>query len=215
MNNIEQTPSVVFDWMKTKAFGQLNAQEQQTVERYMSRAEYDEMHDATQLVSAMVDPAANRRGQIKAGLLERFDSKHQPKKLTLTLSSQLLWKVAAVFLAIGLPVSAYILIKSNKQLISNQLNGRVDTVYLENALTSNPLKVYDTVYIVKETEVQRTKKYKQQKELLPNPVDEVEVLMQTDLNIQSIKDVNSAPNTRKRNAIKDDSLINHYNFVTL
>lgn len=216
MNNIENIPSAIFDWMNSMPFEKLDAVQQKTVKEFMSVTEYNEMHEVTQLLHGVKHEPAARHNQIKEALLNRFDEKHrQASPLSISIfSSQLAWKIAAVFLAIGLPISAYFLIKSNKQLISNQINGRVDTVYLESPSASNPLKIYDTVYIAKETEAQH-RKPSRQKEVSENPVDEVNVIIPHDINIQSIKNVDSAPNKRKRNTIKDDSLINHYNFVTL
>lgn len=215
MNNIENIPSSVFDWMRTTPFERLDAAQQKTVEEFMSIMEYNDMHDATQLLSETKYSSSGRQEEIRQNLLEKFERKHhQPQQARLFYSSQLVWKIAAVFLAIGLPISAYFLIKSNKKLITNQLNGRVDTVYLENTATSNPIKVYDTVYIVKEKNAPRTTTHKE-REVIQNPVDEVNVSLQHDITIQSIKNVDSTPNKRRRNSIKDDSLINHYNFVTL
>ena len=215
MNNIENMPPVVFNWMNTMPFEKLDTDQKRAVEQFMSGTEYNEMHEAAQLLLNVKYNPAGRRNQIKDDLLKQFDAKHKRQEgLSIFYSSQLAWKVAAVFLAIGLPISAYFLIKSNKQLISDQRNGRVDTVYLENPSASNPLKIYDTVYIAKETETHQSRPSKQ-KQVIENPADEVNVALPHDINIQSIKDVNSVPNTRKRNTIKDDSLIKHYNFVTL
>ncbi|MES2691383.1 MAG: hypothetical protein V4658_13320 [Bacteroidota bacterium] len=215
MNNIENIPAPVFDWLRTTPFEKLDAAQQKTVEAFMSITAYNEMHDATQLLSETKYNPFSRQEEIRHNLLQQFERKHnQPQQPKLFYSSQLVWKIAAVFLAVGLPISAYFLIKSNKKLITNQLNGRVDTVYLENTATSNPLKVYDTVYIVKERNSPRTTIHKEQ-EVTKNPIDEVNVGLQHDISIQSIKNVDSAPNKRRRNSIKDDSLINHYNFVTL
>lgn len=215
MNNIENIPAPVFDWLNTMPFEKLDTAQQRTVEEFMSIAEYNEMHEAALLLSDVKYDPFGRHDRIKEDLLKKFDLKHKRSNgLSIFYSSQLVWKVAAVFLAIGLPISAYFLIKSNKQLISDQRNGRVDTVYLESPSASNPLKIYDTVYIAKETETHQTRTGRQ-KQVTENPTDEVNVVLPHDINIQSIKDVNSAPNTRKRNTIKDDSLIKHYNFVTL
>jgi hypothetical protein len=89
---------------------------------------------------------------------------------------------------------------------------KLDTVFVEKEIPGE--KIHDTVYIEYE------RKQKRNLEHLPVdysslPKQEINIPTMNDINIIGIKEKDKPVNNAKGNSIKDDSLINAFQFVTL
>lgn len=219
MNNIENCPDELFNWINRLDYSALNAEQKEIAGRFFSPEEYDAMHIAAIAIRRNPLQEAERKSRIRQELLNRFDEKHKHKHKTIALFSSV-WHAAAAILLIGLPLSAYWLIRHNGQALNNRLSENVDTVYIEQAIEKQ-VKVYDTVYIEKEGRRKNVKHYNNEGREAYYPEEKNEETIGGQLtgggglNIQSIEKLDALPNQPKRNAIKDDSLLQHYGFVTL
>lgn len=214
MNKIEDAPSDIFGWIETRAYETLSEAEQALVLGYMDRKEYESMHEAACLAKAFFNEERLRRSGIRENLMERFD-RHYARPVPLFRNTPaMLWKAAAIFLGVGLPVAVYLLFRSNREMLTQQAGNRVDTVFLER-VAAQPVKEYDTVYILKEASRKKPAPFVAPP-LNPAPVDELDVKIPAGaIHIRNIREAGAAPNQPKRNAIKDDSLISRFNFVRL
>jgi hypothetical protein len=219
MNNIENSPDELFDWINRMGYSALNAEQKEIVDHFFSPEEYEAMHVAAATMRQNPLQEKDRKSRIRQELLNRFDEKHKQKSKTIALFPSV-WNVAAALLIIGLPLSAYWLIRQNSQTLNNRLSDKIDTVYIEQAVEKQ-VKVYDTVYIEKEEKHKEMKRYDNvhRETYYREEKNEETIGGQltggSGLNIQSIEKLDALPNKPKRNAIKDDSLLNHYGFVTL
>jgi hypothetical protein len=210
MNRIENMPDEVFDWIKTHAFERLSSAQQQTVLAYITRTDYNDMHVAYTSIIKINNNKNSRKELIKESLLEQFEIKHQPTKLKNVSRNNVFWKVAAVFLAIGFPLTTYYLMKSQQHGLSSQFSNRIDTVYLDNNVKTESVKVYDTIYITRETPL-----HKAQNEQAVTPHPDAHLPVDAQINLLHVNDIDADINRTKRNSIKDDNLINSFSFVTL
>lgn len=217
MNNMENIHPDVFDWIKRTAYAGLSETQKKEVTPFFSPEEYDELHLAARLIGEATGNKTDRKQHLKQEALAAFDRRHpQAHKPQLVRLMPAVWKAAAVFLAIGLPLSMYWLIKGSNPALTNHLDDKTDTVYIERLVTEKPVKVYDTVYIVKEEQANPVKHNRRAAQPVKARMPETLSRVQGgELQIQSIEKLDAIPNKLKRNSIHDDSLLNHYGFVTL
>lgn len=217
MNNIENSPDELFDWIGRMNYEELNAEQKRAVAGFLSPEEYDAMHDAAVAIRQNPVRDQDRKNRMKQDLLNRFDEKYKRESRIIALFPAA-WKAAAAALMIGLPLSAYWLIRHNGQGPGNKLSEKIDTVYIEQSVEKQ-VKVYDTVYIEKEEKNRPVKRLHDPARYEVEKKNEETLSGQLTgsggLNIQSIEKLDALPNNPKRNAIKDDSLLQHYGFVTL
>jgi hypothetical protein len=122
-----------------------------------------------------------------------------------------LWKAAALFLLLGGGWLVFVLTNKNTVIQTSYIT-KLDTVFVEKEIPGE--KIHDTVYIEYE------RKQKRNLEHLPIdnsslPKQEINIPTMNDINIIGIKEKDKPVNNAKGNSIKDDSLINAFQFVTL
>lgn len=148
----EDIPGYILDWLDTRDFTSLNANEREEVLKYLEPSEYDHMRECSLDLHALglsYEPV--RTTEIKDNLLGRFNQLHaahgtQPRKGRVIHwpGIQDLRKVAAVVLLFGAGWLACYLVQFRKGNSQPEAIGG-DTVYLEPA----PVRIFDTVYIEK------------------------------------------------------------------
>ena len=206
MTNNANSPTEIMDWIHSTSFNNLTPAQQTLVLQYFTQEEYTAMVEVLQVLQQSSITSSKQR--IKSNLLTQFDKKHpvQPSYNWMAKSIPI-WKAAAVLLVL-VGVGYFNYTTSLKQL-ANTINRIHDTVYVERLVQGETIKVIDTVYA--DRPMQRTKKGVKTILHAKGPM----LLQQTDISIQSIKNIDAPANRTKRNSISDDTLINNYRFTTL
>jgi len=210
----EQIPNEIFDWLQTKSYDQLNQNQQQELASFFTEQEYTVMHQIAFQSKVVSNENISRKARIKENLLLKLDQQQSKRKTPLILVKWHAWKVAASFILIlGITV---LLLKNSFRFEpnTNNLITKIDTVFIEKLVEVEPIKIYDTVYLTQNFRKENKGNRK---------VQNIEMKMdnrnqastQTDLNIQSIEDIESLPNKNRSNSIKDDTLLKQYGFVSL
>lgn len=211
--NQQETPEIIFDWINTSPFDGLETHQQKQVLEYFTADEYNEMHEAAVLMAPAVKPVEPaRKAEIKKNLLEKFDAKHhKPVIVALWKKPVALWKAAAI-LVIALTGWTFIYSSGKKHVQPDSLMARVDTVYVTKEVKTEPTKVHDTIYVVREG-----KQQKKNIEIVAQPVGititpEPGIGQTGTVTITSLENI---PNIPRGNSMKDDTLLKKYGFVTL
>ncbi|MCF8254814.1 MAG: hypothetical protein K9I36_11205 [Bacteroidia bacterium] len=210
----EQIPNEIFDWLQTKSYDQLNQNQQQELASFFTEQEYTLMHQIALQSKVLSNENVSRKARIKENLLLKLDQQQSKRKTPLILVKWQAWKVAASFILI-LGITVFLLKNSFRfEPNTNNLITKIDTVFIEKLVEVEPVKIYDTVYLTQNFRKENKGNRK---------VQNIEMKMdnrnqastQTDLNIQSIEDIESLPNKSRSNSIKDDTLLKQYGFVSL
>lgn len=201
----EQIPEELFDWVKSMPYDALSEIQRETVLRWFTPAEYDDMHRALYLVS---ENRLSRKDALRTNLLTVFDKKYQSRTVELRLAVLRVWQVAAAILFVMLFGSSYLWIRAGKKTPVAEIIQLRDTVYME-APQAEVIRVHDTVFLQHQQGSRITHK---QDHSVSHPRSLPQV---SDVHIRSIHEVDALPNRVKNNSIKDDTLISHYSFVTL
>jgi hypothetical protein len=212
--NPEQIPNEIFDWLQSKSYDQLNKNQQQKLAPFFTEQEYTAMHQIAFQSKAVNNENISRKASIKENLLLKLDQQQSKPKNSLLLVKWQAWKVAASFLFImGI---AFLFLKNSIRFEpnSNNLITKIDTVFIEKLVEKEPLKIYDTVYLTQNFR-KENKGNRRSQNLDLNLYSRNQIAHQTDLNIQSIEDIESLPNKNRGNSIKDDTLLKQYGFVSL
>ncbi len=209
--NNENIPTRVFDYLQVYGFEQLNRLQQEEVLTYISHEEYEQMHEAALSIKKL-----QRANNPKEMLMQRFDERYPKEAKLIPLQSPLIWKAAAVFFFFGLIYMQYLLMNTNKPLATSLASVK-DTIFIVKNLVSDPLKIHDTVYISYAAPAKRHREpgpgdYRDESKLQQ---DNTATAHYQELNIHTIKELNSAANRKKGRSIKDDSLLNSFDFVKL
>ncbi len=202
--NPENIPSYIFDWLEKFSFLSLNQEQQKEVLKYFSEEEYDELHKSCLSIKSNYEPFLSYSSYArKQDLLGRFEARSEKKrKFALIILPHALWKVAASILLIGCGWSLHYFIPANNKT-DNSLVTVIDTFFVSKEVVSDPIKIYDTVYLVKETSKSLTKKdthYTKTSHITPT----------TENQTFYYGEISNKLNSQKRNSIKDDSLMKEF-----
>jgi hypothetical protein len=142
-------------------------------------------------------------------LLSHFDTRHENKK-GIFLFSNIFWKAAAILVLLGCGWLLNYLIPGKKASDIGLLT-MIDTVYVNKEIMSDPLKIYDTIYIEKKsTPGNKTKD--SYNSYTRNPYSTLTPESNSTLNFEEL--VNPL-NRQKRNSMKDDSLVKEFSAIML
>lgn len=200
-------PDEALDWIHQLSFESLTEAQQRTILTCMDAATYQDMHNASRLVTKAQShaPVSDR----KAILLRHFDQKH------LHASSPLLhlryWQAAAAVLLAGcLTFSTLLLMKTGKQA-AIQTASISDTVYLASPVSE--VRIYDTVYL----ERQAPKTNRKQPQSSHHGVPE-QGYLPNENELQpfgTIEQLNDKVNRLRHPSIRNDSVISRFGFVAM
>lgn len=206
-------PSHIFDWLEQKNFSSLSASQQEEVLLYFSKEDYEEMHQAVSGIRSVNEEGqAARKAMRKADLLQRFDTVHKKNTSRINLFQKpvTLWKAAAVFLLFG-SAAVYATLVRRSLPVQEVLVTLRDTVYVMQEVKSDPVHIFDTVYLVKESVPTQPKRYVRKKDQRSEPVNTAF----TGINVLSVKEIDNVPNQQKHTSIKDDTLVKKFSFVSV
>jgi len=224
----ENIPAALFDWLEKYNFSSLDSAQQSEVLEYFSAEEYSELRQSVlsiesvkqnDAISGLRRPeplATARRVLRKQELLNRFDEKHRKPAIAYRFLNRpiALWKAAAVFLLFGSGWMTHYFLRE-KAASPEPVIAVMDTMYVTKEAMPVLEKIYDTVYIKQQAGPSSIRKiyYKGRRE---ETVEKDESsFLPGDMNVLSIKDLDSTPNRQKSNSIKDDSLLKKYPFVSV
>lgn len=214
---MENIPAHIFDWIEQTPYATLSSKQKQELQNYISEEEYTNLHQAAIIATGYaktgkgkVQPQANALQQLHTV----FDSTYTEKKRR--LAPLVFWQAAASFLLIAvaaLSLGWYSAQHQKPQVITHI---KMDTVYVNGAKQlPSEIKIYDTVYLEQPTQKQqqRHKAYS-----LPRnrtiPYKNI-VPDNAPLNSVPFSQKDQPQNRPKNNSIKDDTLIQNFNFVQL
>lgn len=213
-NSAEQIPAFIFDWLEQHSFEALTPGQQKEVLLYLTADAYRELHLAARSVkSAGIATQAPGKANRKQMLLDRFDSIHaRPRPFVKRVGALLLWKAAAVFFFF---VSGGIGFYALRHQGSPMVSVIRDTVYVNEAKASAPLKVYDTVYVYNQETGEQQKGAASPPLQVSRSRHYTSLPASDDIHVLSIEEMESLPNTPRGNSLKDDSIARKYKFITL
>ncbi len=224
--NPEHIPNEVFDWIQSSTFDALLTEQQAIVMTYLTKQEYDEMHDAYVLLASSNKhkPAIHSRKEV---LLDQFDLHHGSNQETALSSSTIFWKVAAILLFVtSICLSYYQLTHTHIEQANTLVQH--DTIYIERtnpspeksvALPENGQQKNGMLSTNNTMHKQHLpKKYQstpfQKREASPEDVAST-FNASTDIRTVSIQQINSISNIIKRNSRRHDTLEKNFRFVSL
>jgi hypothetical protein len=214
---MENIPAHIFDWIEQKTFEELSINQQQEVKKYLNSEEYNSLYKAALIANTYaksneekLQPSSNALAELHTV----FDATYPEKEKQLT--PLLFWKVAAsiLLIAVGaLSLGWYNAQHQKPQVITHI---KTDTVYVNGAKQiPNEIKIYDTMYLEKSIPKKQNKNY-------PNTRPSNGVLPYEKL-LPNVNQLGNVPfsqkdqpqNLPKNNSIKDDTLVQNFDFVQL
>ncbi len=215
---MEHIPAYIFDWIEHQPFSALTAQQQKEVIPYLGEDEYTQLHQAAIVANTYAKQDEDKivaTNTTQAHLNTIFDKNYPPQKKQ--LPPLIVWKIAASFLLLAAAVFSFGWYKAQHQKPEVVTHIITDTVFVDRAKTvPNNFKVYDTVYIEMPSKSNSRKLNKQPPKYIRNPFNYREELLQENpLNSIPFSDKDQPQNRPKNNSIKDDTLIQNFNFVQL
>lgn len=210
-DNFENIPSIIFNWMETLSFRELNETQKKKVLIYFSEETYQELHLAGEKAKRISAEAnSNHNFESRKILLEHFDKHRLLQKPTGASSKGLLFWQAAAILLMMLSGGLFYSFIDLKKAMGSQTAAVIDTVYVTKEITSEPSVVYDTIYMYKE--LMKTSVVKHVPHLNPagsalNPLSDGEERQSIDLD-----ELNTKP---RGSSMKDDSLLKKFRYVSL
>jgi hypothetical protein len=144
--------------------------------------------------------------------MERFDAQYPQtgRRGPVNIRPLQVWKAAAVFLLVVSGLLSYGLLHGMNSSAPARLT-TVDTVYITKEVAAASQKLFDTVFIDRETRKER----KTVPEAGSRRTEYVHLPAEDGINVVSIGDINNEANASKKNSAHDDSLVRRYSFVTL
>ncbi|MBI1221615.1 MAG: hypothetical protein GC180_03340 [Bacteroidetes bacterium] len=215
--------TVIFEWMESRPFAQLNSEEQAAVLKAMDALTYDEMYLAICIIEGR-NPEVKTRG--KEAIWEKIatsfpTNKPNPvaepdevtnKKKTTALS---LWlnrnvpasRVAALLILLMLAFAWLFFYHTETQFTEVPVIQK-DTVYVDRAVPTE-VPVHDTVWLQSHEKVVRTVAIKKpaRQNVAPS--------LEPELHVQSASESSDPINNPKRNSLQFDTLVSKIGFVTL
>lgn len=210
-SNFENIPSVIFDWIKTLSYGELNKAQKEKVLTYFSEETYQELHLAGKKAKHVYHASAVPEDfQSRKILLEHFDKHQQLRNLTGTSSKSLLFWQAAAILLMMLSGGLFYSFIDLKKAMGSQTVAAVDTVYVTKEIAGDPSIIYDTVYLYKQivkTSVVNKHEAPGFEESIFSPL--IDGQEQRSIDLQDI-------DTKSRGgSMKDDSLLKKFRYVSM
>lgn len=208
--NPENIPSHIFEWMETYSFSSLTDEQKIDVLKFFSEEEYDELHKSSIIIKSIQEPVFSETSEEgKQDLLNRFESKHETKRKRFVLYNTFV-KVAASLVLLGCGWILNYLIPG-KTTTDTGFGTLVDTVYLTKEIITDPIKIYDTLYVKTEAKSedktpQAYKNFSGNSGVAKEPENNSSVYMD---------EVGSPLNRQKRNSMKDDSLVKEFSVIML
>lgn len=205
----EHIPDEIFDWLNTHSFQELNTNQQSQVIIWFNPNTYNQIHQAAKH-TVEVNAMLARKAIIKENILQQFELRN--KAVSWYKKAIPFWKAAAIIIfMMGIIIVQLLLQKtaSNPNLLTLS-----DTIYLEKLIQSEPIYLYDTVFIKdKKTAKQINDTYQYTEKIEPTTYKNTDLPSQ--ILVQSIYALESASNQIKGNSLKDDTLLKIYGFVKL
>jgi hypothetical protein len=212
---MENLPSYIIEWIENRPYESLAKEEQQQLEAFFTPEEYKKLHLAATVIreDSLQEKQLARKAEIRANLLDRFDRKHRPV-FQPSMGKLTFWKVAALFLFIGLGSFQYFLLRKVSQTQPMAL-ADTDTVYIIKEVPAEKVKEYDTVYIVQREKNNRGTMVKKQFTRHDMLNDNMPMPLLSDINVVPLESLNKRQNSHKGRSIKEDTLIKKIGFVSL
>jgi len=204
--DFEKTPAVLFDWVETFSFEQLNPAQQKEVLVHLSEEAYNEMHRTSidlKSASALWNDDFSDRKEL---LLVHFDRHH---KQELGFKGHMIWQAAAVLLLMLSGWLFYQVFDLKKEPVIKQM-ASIDTVYVDREVTSSPEVVHDTVYRYKKLQ-NNDRESAYQIEI----TEKEEIAPLNDMIAVPVLELENFNTTPKGNSMKDDSLLKKFGFVAM
>lgn len=215
---MEHIPAYIFDWIELKPFDALSLKQQKEVAKHMDEEEYTQLHQAA-IVASTYSKQNEAKTVATSSTLEHlntiFDKHYPPQKKQ--LQPLVVWKIAASFLLLAAAVFSFGWYKAQHQKPEVVTHIITDTVFVDRAKTvPNQAKVYDTVYIERPSNSGSRKLNSTPPKYIRDPFNYREELLQENpLNSIPFSDKDQPQNRPKNNSIKDDTLIQNFDFVQL
>lgn len=215
---MEHIPAYILDWIAQTPFDELSAKQQQEVKAHLSAEEYNQLHQAANIASAY---ATNNKDEIVANpttlqhLNTAFDAAYSKEKASLT--PLLYWKIAASFLLLATAVLSFGWYKAQHQNPQVVTQIKTDTIFVERATTQpqNTI-IYDTIYVEQNVGTGKKMPKRRSRQYSVSPFDYKELPpLENPLNSIPFSDKDLPQNNPKNNSIKDDTLIQNFDFVQL
>jgi hypothetical protein len=213
----ENIPVQLFDWLEKYNFTSLDSVQQAEVLAWFSADDYAELRQSILAIrSVKQKESGSSRVARKQDLLNRFDERHKkPAAAMLFLSRPIaLWKVAAVLLLFSSGWMTHHFLKVKTPVPAAGI-AAIDTIYVTREVMPALEKIYDTVYIRQQPVPSPLPKIQYNRKMEPVRETSQARMMPQDMNVLSIKELDSTPNRQKSNSIKDDSLLKKYPFVSI
>lgn len=220
---MENTPDYIFDWIESTPFESLSAAQKEEVLLYLPQTEYQQLHQAAALATQYTQQGSETFAQNNATLGQLhalFDAKHTPPQITTKpekrkgLAAIWMWKAAASILLIAVAFLSYGLYNAKQHQNQSGLIEKIDTVFV-NITKEIPreVKIHDTVYLTRPSQNNAPARIHPYTKITPPQSD-------ISPNINPLRSVpltekDQPQNTPKNNSIKDDTLVQNFNFVTL
>ena len=220
MNNPENIPSHIFDWLASHDFNTLDAAQKQEVLKYITEEEYTELRNTSTLLHSGARlhqvPASNGG---KQALMDRFKDKHQipqtAKPEPSGWNSALFWRAAAIILFLLCGAQAYYTVKAHRSADMTAVERIIDTVYVtKNDVNATPIIIRDTIF-VKPAKAEKKKELKYTAAPYDRRMAKAEIPANMDISIVKVEDMGNTANIYKGNSMRDDSLLKQYSFVTM
>lgn len=205
----ENIPDEIFDWLNTHSYQELNANQQSQVNNWFSPNTYNQIHQAAKH-AVEANTRLARKATIKEHILHQFELKN--KAVIWYKKAIPIWQAAAITLfMMGLFTTQLLMQKS----VSNaNLMAFSDTIYLEKIVQSEPIYLYDTVFIKDNKAPKQINASNQDNKKTESPTFKNTELPNQVL-VQGLHTLESASNQIKGNSLKDDTLLKIYGFVKL
>lgn len=214
---MEQIPDYIFDWIETTPFEQLTAQQQAQVQHHLPQEEYNQMHQAALLAAGYMQQGKENieaKNKALSSLHTVFDAVHPAPQIPQKTTSLWVWKAAASLLLLAVAFLSYGLYNAKHVQQHSRIAITPDTVYVNiTKEVPHEVKIYDTVYLQPKTQNKVNKKATPFGGSTPLPKD-------ISPNISPLRQVPFADrdqpqNSPKHNSLKDDTLAQNFNFVSL
>lgn len=217
-NNFEHAPNELFDWIQHLSFDELNDAQKETVLKFISQDEYQELYLSSQNIIRDLKNDIFLHSR-KDELFDVFDQTY-PNKSQL-INTTHIWKAASVLLFISTLWFAF----SSKKNINATTELVRDTIYMTKPSIAK-IQPRDTVFIerivekepkprlISSTKIKISNLHNQEIEIAKN--DAIEFPKQeNDFAVVSVEHANNISNSIKRNSKKDDSLESKFKFISL
>ncbi len=158
MDNYDQLPIELFDWISERDFDQLEPREKELVLEFISREEYTELHESSRLMHRMAQDRPRGEQEVKKELMEAFAVHHQ-KTAKKSFWYQLvpMRYAASLMLALTGTFVIYTMLSAPQSEVATITIPVVDTVY---EVIEKPVETvkHDTVYLTKRVQIRTPKK---------------------------------------------------------